>query len=157
MCVYVNECAWSNSMIYIFDRFYEKFYHWISRMTILIYTHIYIQFGTYNFSYNLQTITAGITAGNGILLWDLWPGRAIIQLFPHELLVLGPLVGAYPASRAYLLKKEININILVVCIYIRSWKKDLWIVFWQTYPKLSCRCAPFGRHHANVLTNVVRT
>ena len=39
----------------------------------------------------------GAVAGNSILLWDLWPGRAKIPLFPLEVLVCGPLVGAYPA------------------------------------------------------------
>ena len=41
-----------------------------------------------------------------------------IPPFPLEVLVCGPLVGADPASLASL-KKGINMNILVVCIYIR--------------------------------------
>ena len=51
----------------------------------------------------------GAVAGNSILLWDLWPGRAKIPLFPLEVLVCAPLLGSSPACHGTI-KKEINID-----------------------------------------------
>ena len=39
----------------------------------------------------------GAVAGNSILPSDLRPGRAKIPLFPLELLLCGPVLGACPA------------------------------------------------------------
>ena len=47
-------------------------------------------------------------------------------------------------------------HVLVMCLDINNDVKIVYM-FWQTYPYLSIRCAPFGRHHANVLANVVCT
>ena len=110
-----------------------------SHVHMYIYTIRYIQFllhvafgvsgiclGAFGARWQLGVVSCGIclslvpavaaVAGNGILLWDLWPGRAKIPLFPLELLVRDPLVGAYPAPlRTF---KEINMHVLVVWLDI---------------------------------------
>ena len=52
----------------------------------------------------------GAVARNRIPLWDLWPGRAKIPLFPLEIPVCAPLVGASPAPNRTV-KKEINMHV----------------------------------------------
>ena len=52
----------------------------------------------------------GAVAGNSILPSDLWPGRAKIPLFPLEVLLRAPFLGASPAP-LWTVKKEINMHV----------------------------------------------
>ena len=108
LCIYINR--FSRRTAYISSN--------VSQPTPLIihtYTCIYIYI---QFLLHVALVPSehddkwfkGAVAGNSILLWDLWPGRAKIPLFPLEVLVCALLVGAAPAP-LWTIKKEINMHV----------------------------------------------
>ena len=80
---------------------------------IYIYTIWYIQFLLQLADHYIHALGVVVFSVGS---YDLLKQK--IPQFPLEVLVCGPLVGACPASPTSL-KKETNMNILVVCIYIR--------------------------------------
>ena len=66
--------------------------------------------GAFGARWQLEVVFMEAVAGNSILPSDLWPGRAKIPLFPLEVLLRAPFLGASPAP-LWTVKKEIKMHV----------------------------------------------